>query len=145
MPDIYSAGASTGDVATIYQVWWLKVPATPALNMTVRWQPGAIRQRRPEQQGRFRAFGRAAPVVTRGTLGTIEMPVQLVLVGAAEIEAFEALRAAQLTVLLQDPRGRQWYLALGENVDSDERFDSDRRSSPVWRVTVGAVEVDAPA
>lgn len=144
MGDIYSTGSTTADVATSYEAWWLKVPEDPALNMTVRWQPGSIKIRRPEQQGRFRAFGRSAPVVTRGTLGTIEMTVQLVLIGEADIEAFEALRGAQQTVLLQDPRGQQWYLAIGDTVDSDERFDSDRRTSPVWRVTATAVEVDAP-
>ncbi len=144
MGDIYSTGADTADVATTCEAWWLKVPEEPALNMSVRWQPGSIKVRRPEQQGRFRAFGRSAPVVTRGTLGTVELSLQLVLIGEAEIEAFEAVRAAQLTVLLQDPRGRQWYLAIGDTVDSEERFDSDRRTSPVWRVTANAVEVDVP-
>lgn len=144
MPDVWSSGASTTDTPTTYTVWWLKVPETPALNMSVRWQRGAIKLRRPEPQGKFRAFGRAAPVVTRGTLGTVEIGIALVLVGTTEIAAFEALRAAQETVLLQDPRGRQWYLALGEVVDSEEPFDSDRRISPVWRLTVPAVEVESP-
>ena len=144
MPDVWSSGASTADVATSYGVWWLKVPETPALNMTVRWQPGSIRIRRVEPQGRFRTFGRAAPVVTRGTLGTDEMQISILLYDTTEIDAFVAIREAQQTVLLQDPRGRQWYLALGETVESEEPFDGDRRSTPIWRVTVPAVEVEAP-
>lgn len=151
-------GVSVGDTnddwsetTTPACVMWLKDPLNPGANvqLDVEANGGAVSSSSTESQLVMQPAGRPDPVVLSDVIGDELLGgLQLVLVNDQQWIAFEHLRDAQRTLLLQLPNGdlvgEQHYIRLGEERDQDRIVTQDQNQTQRRRVRIDAREVAAP-
>lgn len=122
---------------------WLKDPVAPIRN----WMFPAdapLAAVRHEPQTALVPLGAAYPVVLTGTIQGEQVSGTLLAVTEADRAAFEVLRAAQRTLLLQAISGRSWYVRLGADVTTTSVEASETGYDAAYTVALNAMEVAAP-
>lgn len=121
--EVSSLPSATQSATTTPTRWWLKCPENPALNREVQvssWDPTGI-----ERTTRFEPSGRVRSVVLYGPSLGDEGTLVLRTYTSAEYAGIKALLGSNLTLLLQNVIGQQWYLS--KSGDTPRRF---QRSTP---------------
>lgn len=129
---------------------WLKDPLNPGANLQLTVEGGdVLSSTSTESQFVMQPAGRADPVVIADVIQAEAFDsVSFIFANDAQWLAFEALRKAQRTLLLQLPSGdllgEQHYVRLGDVRTDDRIITQDQNRTQRRRVTVAAREVAAP-
>lgn len=135
--------ATTAAVTVAVTAFWLKNPANPAMNarLTVA---GDLASNRPAAQGNFRPVGRNRAVVVHGDVYGEEFQLPLTFRTEADYDAFQALRDARTTLLLQSDMTRQWWVVVGPDAQATLVNNASRKTAPFRQVSATLTEVDVP-
>lgn len=136
---ITSAWVQAGPVTLTLTTWWVKDVTNPALNKSLCDAQQHVRNRKGDSVAVYPA-GRTKPLVLRGPVHGVDGTFRTVVKTEAERTAALALFAAQDSILIQDPRGRQWYAEWIGDL-SDSQF---RDGQPHYAIQRNWVEVDVP-
>lgn len=137
-----SAWSAPSTAATVPVTdFWLKHPSNFGMSMRVS-VAGDLVSTSEESQGAFRPLGRSRAVVVSGDVYGEEFQLPLSFRTEADWRAFEALRLARTTLLLQSDMTDQWWVRLGPSRQVSLRNRSERRTKPYREVSVTATEVD---
>lgn len=141
-----ATAATSASVALVNGCGWnLKVPGNPALNyLNVPLEfdaPAFLNRTRREQAGFFDPIGRTRSVKIADTILGDEFPLSITCTTTAIRTAVMAILNSQLTALLQDPAGRQWYVAFGPSVTQRDLLWSGQFYTGI---DFTCIEVDAP-
>lgn len=141
MTTLYSAYAATVSGTVSFTGWWLKDPQDPTLNYQPDFYGTVFKRLAVEEQAVFSPLGRRTYVVVRGQLKGEQLTLPFEAVTAAAFQKFQAIRAAQRTLLLQrGDTGEQWYGVLSNNRPVEEAgYDPNFKQ---WEMTFN--ETDAP-
>jgi hypothetical protein len=128
-------------------VWWLKDPLTQTA-IPLSLAPGTFETVATDRQQVVPVLTRPDPVVLSDTFGLPQITCNLVFIGDAAYQAFEAMRATQHILLLQGPYpAGQWYVRLGDTKNDSTNLPSLRyldSTKVVRNVTLTAQAVAAP-
>lgn len=141
MAVIASSASSTQTATVTLTDWWLKDPLDATRNMTI-CIAGPHQTSKKETQARFEPIGRTRPVYVADTILGEDGRLHLEFWTDSEATAFDLLRGGQRTLLIQSPRGKQWYARLGEDRESSFEFAHDTTDYRV--ITIDFGEVDMP-
>jgi hypothetical protein len=127
---------------------WLKHPYDPSLNTVVNDDPD-LESSSNEDMAVHGAAGRSDWAVFRGTVRLEQGKVGLQVVGDAAWVIFEALRQAQVPVLLQTVYGdtvlEQMWIVLGPERSLIRVSTSEKNRRSYRKVTVGFTQVAQPS
>lgn len=133
MPDVFSAASATDAETVAFDVWWLKDPTDPTLNIRLRVD-GGPQIISPQPHGVFAPLGADTQIVTADTPKGDVVDLVLSFLDKAAFDALAALRATGRTLLLQSKMTRQWYVAMtGElaSVVVSRNDTTEQRSSRI--------------
>lgn len=120
--------------------WWVKDLYTPGLNMQLCDAQQNVRNRKGDSVP-VQPAGRTNPIVLRGPVHGADGSFRTVVDTEAERTSALALYSAQDPILIQDPRGRQWYSEwVGDLNETPLRVDQ-----PYYALQRSWVEVDVPS
>jgi hypothetical protein len=137
---IPSANSATAGTTLTLTTWWVKDVNNPALNMSLCDAQQNVRNRKGDSTPIYPA-GRKNPIVLRGPVHGADSSFRTVVQTEADRTAVLTLFTVQETVLIQDPRGRQWYAEwIGDLTDSQFRDNQ-----PHYAIERKWVEVDVPS
>jgi hypothetical protein len=138
----FTSGYSTSGSGTITNAeWWLKDPQDASRNITIDVTGDTFDTETTEERASYKPLGRRTPIIVADVVRGEEFSLHLEFTTRASLDAFEVLRESQRVLLLQ--RGftnDQWYIRLG----ATRRLSMTSHDPPLWRVTMGADEVDVP-
>lgn len=146
MATISSSASAAGSASVDTEEWWLKDPTDSTLNTTFKPTRRMLTLSDSADQAVFRPLGRSTAVVVSDVLRGAELPFEAVCSDQAALDALEALRDTQRTLLLQmGSSGEQFYVNL-VGPRTRTRRTVVRSGAPAHYVySVKAVEVDAPS
>lgn len=122
--------------------WWLKAALDPALNRGAVKVLASPDYGRVKEQNVDRPIGRSdgLAVVTTGTVGGMDAGLRIATRGESEWAAIDALLTHAGPVLIQDPWGRQRWVALGDY----EWVERGGAGETYRTVGVESIQVGAP-
>jgi hypothetical protein len=137
---VTSANSSLSATVTIsMDSWWVKDVNNPALNMKLCDAQQNVRTRRGDSVAIYPA-GRTNPIVLRGPVHGASSTFRTTVSTEADRTAVLAVMTAQDSILIQDPKGHQWYAEwVGDLTES--AFPVDQSMYAIQR---SWVEVDVP-
>jgi hypothetical protein len=154
---VTSAWSPVVSTTLVLANWWISVPGQPSYGLALHRVrsiagssamgiPVSLKIDKPQDQGRFNAFGRPNAVIVYGDMRSQEFDLAVVFLTQAEFNAFEAIRNLQTTVLLQsDMNGESYYVALGATRPVNILRASDRtKPTGAKELVIHCTPVDAP-
>lgn len=154
---VASTWAGPQSVTLLTDRWWMLDPLNPETAFGFyRAQGGAgtsigrngqtsIQVDQRDVQGRFNTLGSSTYTVVHGDLLDEEFDLTLLFLDSESWEAFNALRATRVTVLIKsDMEGARYYMSLGENRPRAILSAADRAKNPIAQVTVHCSPVACP-
>lgn len=141
--DLWSAWSATVTATVTTDAWHLKDPLSP--NRVARIVPieNVPVYDTEMPQAIFHPLGRAAPVVLSDVVRLARFPLTIMTETDAERDSFLLLRARPTPLLLMDPRGKNWYVRIGQTL-TESSLVSDLRSDPLRRFSFELQEVAKP-
>jgi hypothetical protein len=136
----WSAVSAAANLAVT--AFWLKNPVASSQNMLVHLV-GDLDTENEETQGLFKPLGRDRAVVVSGDIYGETFDMTLAFYSEADWLAFEVLRNARTTLLLQSDMTWQWWLRLGPSRRARLVRRVDRRIAPYRQIQIAVIEVDS--